>query len=36
MNLAQTSVKTILVALLLSSAFTTTLSADIKKGKKPT
>jgi len=34
MNLTQTSVKTILVALLLSSTFTSTLSADIKKGQK--
>jgi len=34
MNLTQTSIKTIVVSLLLSSAFTSTLSADIKKGQK--
>ena len=34
MNLAQTSIKSVLVALLLSSAFVPTLSADIKKGQK--
>ena len=34
MNLTQKSIKSILVALLFSSAFTSTLSADIKKGQK--
>ena len=34
MNLAQTSIKSVLVALLLGSVFVPTLSADIKKGQK--
>ena len=34
MNMTQTTIKTALVALLLGSAFSTPLSADIKKGQK--
>lgn len=34
MNLAQTTIKSVLVALLLGSVFVPSLSADIKKGQK--